>query len=68
MVTDVFEFFLEIVPYMTFFSPTISLDMWNLWPLMMETLSDWAIDFISTYLLRLTKVHYFSTSFYMLIT
>lgn len=30
---------------MTFFSPTISMDMWSLWPLMMEALADWAIDF-----------------------
>lgn len=42
---EVFEEVLEIVSYMTFFSPTISLDMWSLWPLMMDALSDWAIDF-----------------------
>jgi importin-7 len=48
MLTEVFEEILEIVSYMTFFSPTISLDMWNLWPLMMEALSDWAIDFFSS--------------------
>ena len=42
---EVFEEVLEIVSYMTFFSPTISLEMWSLWPLMMEALSDWAIDF-----------------------
>jgi len=43
--TEVFEEVLEIVSYMTFFSPTISLDMWSLWPLMIEALADWAIDF-----------------------
>ena len=43
--SEVFEEVLEIVSYMTFFSPTISLEMWSLWPLMMEALSDWAIDF-----------------------
>lgn len=43
--TEVFEEVLEIVSYMTFFSPTISLDMWSLWPLMMEALADWAVDF-----------------------
>ncbi|KAK2986662.1 hypothetical protein RJ640_010118 [Escallonia rubra] len=42
---EVFEEVLEIVSYMTFFSPTISMDMWSLWPLLMEALSDWAIDF-----------------------
>lgn len=45
MPAEVFEEVLEIVSYMTFFSPTISLDMWTLWPLMMEALADWAIDF-----------------------
>lgn len=42
---EVFEEVLEIVSYMTFFSPTISMDMWTLWPLMMVALADWAIDF-----------------------
>lgn len=42
---EVYEEVLEIVSYMTFFSPTISMDMWSLWPLMMEALADWAIDF-----------------------
>ena len=46
--TDVYEEVLEIVSYMTFFSPTISLDMWSLWPLMMEALNDWAIDFFES--------------------
>ncbi|CAJ1838599.1 unnamed protein product [Sphenostylis stenocarpa] len=45
---EVFEEVLEIVSYMTFFSPTISLDMWSLWPLMIEALADWAIDFFPT--------------------
>jgi len=45
MYAEVFEEVLEIVSYMTFFSPTISLDMWSLWPLLMEALADWAIDF-----------------------
>ncbi|KAL9268847.1 Importin beta-like SAD2-like protein [Drosera capensis] len=31
---EVLEEVLEIVSYMTFFSPTISLQMWSLWPLM----------------------------------
>ena len=42
---DVFEEVLEIVSYITTFSPTISLEMWSLWPLMMQGLVDWAIDF-----------------------
>ncbi|TKW39174.1 hypothetical protein SEVIR_1G160800v4 [Setaria viridis] len=50
---DVYEEVLEIVSYMTFFSPTISLDMWTLWPLMMEALNDWAIDFFENILVPL---------------
>lgn len=45
MFSEVYEEVLEIVSYMTFYSPKISMDMWTLWPLMMEALSDWAIDF-----------------------
>ncbi|XP_021898336.1 importin beta-like SAD2 [Carica papaya] len=50
---EVFEEVLEIVSYMTFFSPTITLDMWTLWPLMMEALVDWAIDFFPNILVPL---------------
>ncbi|KAM0916061.1 hypothetical protein ACQ4PT_010415 [Festuca glaucescens] len=50
---DVYEEVLEIVSYMTFYSPTISLDMWSLWPLMMEALNDWAIDFFENILVPL---------------
>ncbi|KAF8098130.1 hypothetical protein N665_0273s0030 [Sinapis alba] len=50
---DVFEEVLEIVSYITTFSPTISLDMWSLWPLIMEALVDWAIDFFPNILVPL---------------
>ncbi|XP_074569121.1 importin beta-like SAD2 [Curcuma longa] len=50
---DVFEEVLEIVSYMTLFSPTISLDMWSLWPLIVEALEDWAIDFFENMLVPL---------------
>ncbi|KAE8658411.1 Importin beta-like SAD2-like protein [Hibiscus syriacus] len=50
---EVFEEVLEIVSYMTFFSPTISLEMWSLWPLMFEALADWAIDFFPNILVPL---------------
>ncbi|KAE8723860.1 Importin beta-like SAD2 [Hibiscus syriacus] len=50
---EVFEEVLEIVSYMTFFSPTISLNMWSLWPLMIEALADWAIDFFPNILVPL---------------
>ncbi|XP_034903469.1 importin beta-like SAD2 isoform X1 [Populus alba] len=50
---EVFEEVLEIVSYMTFFSPTISTEMWSLWPLMIEALADWAIDFFPNILVPL---------------
>ncbi|KAL4289962.1 hypothetical protein GQ457_14G000330 [Hibiscus cannabinus] len=50
---EIFEEVLEIVSYMTFYSPTISLDMWSLWPLMIEALADWAIDFFPNILVPL---------------
>lgn len=52
---EVFEEILEIVSYMTFFSPTISLNMWGLWPLMMEALADWSIDFFPNILVPLNN-------------
>ncbi|KAF8079661.1 hypothetical protein N665_1010s0008 [Sinapis alba] len=42
---DVFEEVLEIASYMTFYSPNISLGIWSLWPLIVEALVDWAIDY-----------------------
>lgn len=78
---DVYEV-LEIVSYMTFFSPTISLDMWSLWPLMMEALNDWAIDFFESmsnfmmwhyvfcFVLSGNKCHYFlahAACFYVIV-
>jgi hypothetical protein len=79
---DVYEEVLEIVSYMTFFSPTISLDMWSLWPLMMEALNDWAIDFFESmsnfmmwhyvfcFVLSGKKCHYFlahAACFYVIV-
>ncbi|KAG9152610.1 hypothetical protein Leryth_025981 [Lithospermum erythrorhizon] len=62
---DVFEETLELVSYMTFFSPTISLDLWSLWPLMMEALSDWAIDFFQNILVPLDNFICRSTAHFL---
>lgn len=62
--TEVFEEVLEIVSYMTFFSPTISLDMWSLWPLMMEALADWAIDFFPSMISTAFFLQFISISFW----
>ncbi|KAL9269091.1 Importin beta-like SAD2-like protein [Drosera capensis] len=53
---EVLEEVLEIVSYMTFFSPTISLQMWSLWPLMVQALADWAIDYFSNQNLEDTDI------------
>lgn len=45
---DIFEELLEIVSYLTYFSPSISLNMWSLWPLMVSALEEWAIDFFES--------------------
>ncbi|CAA0808845.1 Importin beta-like SAD2 [Striga hermonthica] len=62
---EVFEEVLEIVSYMTFFSPTISLEMWSLWPLMMEDLADWAIDFFPNILVPLDNYISRSTAHFL---
>ncbi|KAJ0971919.1 hypothetical protein J5N97_019878 [Dioscorea zingiberensis] len=62
---EVFEEVLEIVSYMTFFSPTISLEMWSLWPLMIEALGDWAIDFFENILVPLDNYISRSTSHFL---
>lgn len=62
---EVFEEVLEIVSYMTFFSPTISMDMWSLWPLMMEALADWAIDFFPNILVPLDNYISRSTAHFL---
>ncbi|KAG0476805.1 hypothetical protein HPP92_013646 [Vanilla planifolia] len=50
---DVFEEVLEMVSYMTFYSPSVSLEMWSLWPLMVEALNEWAIDYFENILIPL---------------
>ncbi|GER40807.1 ARM repeat superfamily protein, partial [Striga asiatica] len=62
---EVFEEVLEMVSYMTFFSPTISLEMWSLWPLMMEALADWAIDFFPNILVPLDNYISRSTAHFL---
>eukprot|EP00897_Mesotaenium_endlicherianum_P004566 jgi/Mesen1/4137/ME000218S03251 len=42
---DVFEEVLEIVSYMTYFSPTISREMWAIWPLITAAVNEWAADY-----------------------
>eukprot|EP00898_Chlorokybus_atmophyticus_P004844 jgi/Chlat1/5360/Chrsp35S05283 len=50
---DVYEEVLEIVSYITYFSPTISPGMWGLWPLMADALDEWALDYFENILVPL---------------
>ncbi|KAI3987446.1 hypothetical protein MKX01_042450, partial [Papaver californicum] len=62
---EVYEEVLEIVSYQTFFAPTITLEMWSLWPLMMESLSEWAIDFFPNILVPLDNFISRSTTHFL---
>ncbi|XXG46873.1 hypothetical protein AAC387_Pa02g1603 [Persea americana] len=62
---EIFEEVLEIVSYMTFFSPTISMEMWSLWPLMMDALAEWAIDFFENILVPLDNYISRSTAHFL---
>lgn len=33
---------------MTYFSPVISPNMWSLWPLMVDSVQEWAIDYFGS--------------------
>ncbi|BDA47636.1 Importin-7 [Coccomyxa sp. Obi] len=50
---DVFEEVLEIVSYFTYFSPTISEQMWTLWPQLIQCFHEWAIDYFENILVPL---------------
>lgn len=44
---------LEIISYMTYFSPAVSPAMWELWPLMVGALQDWALQYFENVLVPL---------------
>ncbi|XP_058093575.1 importin beta-like SAD2 isoform X2 [Magnolia sinica] len=62
---EIIEEVLEIVSYMTFFSPIISMEMWSLWPLMMDALTDWAGDFFENILIPLDNYISRSTAHFL---
>ena len=47
---DVYEEVLEIASYMTYFSPAVSPGMWELWPIMVHALQDWALQYFENVL------------------
>ncbi|GBG85770.1 hypothetical protein CBR_g40497 [Chara braunii] len=41
---EVYEEVLQILTYLTYITPTISQGLWDLWPLLMEAMDEWAVD------------------------
>ena len=50
---DVFEEILELISYFTYYSPTISDNMWRLWPMIVEAVHDWAVEYFENILIPL---------------
>jgi hypothetical protein len=50
---DVFEEVLEILAYLTYFTPQVTPRMWELWPLMIRTMDDWALQYFDNLLIPL---------------
>lgn len=50
---DVFEEILEILSYLTYFTPVVTPRMWELWPLMIKTMDDWALQYFENLLIPL---------------
>lgn len=50
---DIFEEIMQIVTYLTYFAPAISPRMWTLYPLMLQCVNEWAIDYLENVLLPL---------------
>lgn len=44
---------MEILSYVTYFSPSISPQIWALWPLLIESLREWAVDYFENMLVPL---------------
>jgi len=50
---DIFEEILEMLSYLTFFSPVISDQLWALWPHLIQALEYWAFDYFENILIPL---------------
>merc|ERR1712205_107008 len=50
---DVYEEVLEMVSYLTYYSPSISPAMWQLFPVLCQALKEWAIDYFENILIPL---------------
>ena len=50
---DVFEEVLEILSYLSYFSPRLTPRLWELWPLMIATMDDWALQYFENLLIPL---------------
>lgn len=50
---DVIEETLEILSYLTYFTPQVTPRMWELWPLMIDIMDDWALQYFENMLIPL---------------
>jgi len=50
---DVYEEVLEMVSYLTYYSPQISPAMWELFPVLCKAIHDWAVDYFENILIPL---------------
>ena len=50
---DVYEEILEICSYITYYSPTVTPAMWELWPIMFDALESWGIQYFENVLVPL---------------
>ena len=50
---DVFEEILELISYFTYYAPQISEKMWRLWPMIVEAVHDWAVEYFENILIPL---------------
>ena len=48
---------LELLAYFTYCSPTISPQLWSLWPQIVTALNDWAVDFFENVSCRAVPRH-----------
>eukprot|EP00899_Mesostigma_viride_P026574 jgi/Mesvir1/7100/Mv09206-RA.2 len=50
---DIYEEVLEILSFLTYYTPVISPDLWKLWPVMVAAVDEWALDYLDKILIPL---------------
>jgi len=63
---DVFEEVIEIISYLTYFSPAITEAQWKMWPLMCQCLEKWSLEYFENILLPMDNFISRSADFFLL--